>query len=319
MVFITSAIQRLDPTRLSRLMLVEVWNDQLGGEGYNGRPTPARFMGEVTIMLDLPFDQPVTKTERLRLEQNSDLVKRSVSGFITVRYEWTPNRKAISAQDLLHLHQPSGGVFELYGTLKLTLVSAERLINLEFAKKNGASSPYCMVLCYPVSPVSNELRPCVWRSPTAPHSLNPHWDATRSFEFAWSKPESSVRQQATAGMWNPQATTPTREQGTSEHSPSAVGEPCSGAQAMGTAPRLDEVLSALRELGAGLGQVRQEVRALGSRVDKLTARAGVPEPAAAQAGGQPGGSGPSQSASPRVEAARAEHPVLLPNWVPPPE
>jgi len=325
MVFITSAIQRLDPTRLSRLMLIEVWNDQLGGEGVSGRPAPARFMGEVTVMLDLPFDQPVTKTEKLRLEQNNDLVKRSVSGSITVKYEWAPNRKAMSTENLPRLNQTQEDAFELYGDLKLTLVSAERLINLDFAKKNGASSPYCMVLCYPISPVNHELHPSVWRSPTASNNLNPHWDATHSFSFAWSRPSGLQRvavgqPQAT---WNHEGIIPTGEPKQIEQPSSGAGGLGSRPQTVGVAPRLDEVLNALREIGRELVQVRQEVRSLNSRVDKLSLHADSRAPVAGQAEGQPAGNDQLGSASAPAEGAAqiegTEHPMLLPNWVPSPE
>merc|ERR550532_819737 len=42
--YITSAIQRLEPSRLSNLMLFEVWHDKEGGEGVSSRPHDSRFM-----------------------------------------------------------------------------------------------------------------------------------------------------------------------------------------------------------------------------------------------------------------------------------
>lgn len=300
MVFITSAIQRLDPTRMSRLMLIEVWNDQDGDEGYRCRPAPARFMGEVTIELDLPSDQPVTKMKKMRLEANNDLVKRSITGFITVKYEWTPNRKAMSNEGSMMAGQRVHSAFELHGTLKVSLIGAERLVNLDFTKKNGASSPYCMVLCYPSSPVAGELRPCVWRTPTERNNLSPHWEARNTFEFAWARPKT-LREQVTLGgprgIWNQESGSPDEELA------HGGGGPSSNAHG-GGATNLQEVLAMLRELGSDLGQVRQEVRSLSSRVDKLS---GV-EATAMQ-----------HIPSPPNEGARSEHPVLLPNWVPPPE
>mmetsp|Transcript_56902 Transcript_56902/g.176508 ORF Transcript_56902/g.176508 Transcript_56902/m.176508 type:complete len:795 (+) Transcript_56902:103-2487(+) len=328
MVFITSAIQRLDPTRMSRLMLIEVWNDQDGGEGFLMRPAPARFMGEVTLELELPLNEPISKTQKLRLDQNNELVKRTVTGYITVKYDWVPNGTAIAA-----LAAETGGHrfsldgderFQLFGRLTITLISAERLVNLDFTKKNGESNPYCMVLCYPRAPVNGELRPCVWRAPTTENNLNPEFNATHSFEFAWSR-QKTVNESVTVGtrgIWSHQSQEPDVHVVGPEPPDQGPlgGAPSSSALASSTAPRLDEVLRMLRELGADLGHVRQEVRSLSSRVDKLSAHAD----AAAHLAGQH--LGPSDSPSPPVDAApgqipgeHGDHPVLLPHWVPGPE
>jgi len=285
MVFITSAIQRLDPTRMSRLMLIEVWNDQLGGEGYSERPVRARFMGEVTVELDLPANQPVTRTQKLRLEANNDLVKRTITGSITLEYEWVPNGKAMSS---LQEDAP----FELFGTMKITLICAERLVNLDFTKKNGMSSPYCMVLCYPVSPVHGHLDPRVWRTPTVQNSLNPEWKASHTFDFAWALAKTANEEIVVGSRTNTVSRSPPRSL---SQSPNLAPPGCVPGY---SAQRLDEVLCMLRELGSGLGHVRQEVRSLSTRVDKLSSI--VEAPPNPQVEGEPGG----------------KHPVLLPNWVP---
>jgi len=314
MIFITKAIQRLDPTRMSSLMLIEVWNDQLGDEGYCERPAPAKFMGEVTLQLDLPMTQEVTKREKLHLEQNNDMVKRAITGSITVEYKWVPrnrqNGTALQLGDDLVItgRQSITETFELEGTLTVTIVSAENLVNLDFTKRDSASSPYCMVLCYPTSPDKGDsLYPCVWRTPTVKNNLNPVWDKAKAFSFNWKPKQVTEQVASTRRTWEstddftkPLAAALQPGDG----APQGSGSPNSALAAVASAaPKLDEVLNILRDLTTDLGHVREEVRALSGRVERLSAYVNAPAP-------------PGDSADQR---ARGEHAVLLPNWVPPPE
>jgi len=283
MLYITSAIQRLDPTRMSKLMLIEVWNDPLGQHGgVVGRPAPARFMGEVTVEMELPRDRPVTKTQTLRLGQNSDLVKRTITGQLTVRYEWVPrNGSASKAEMGEHVQCES---FELFGKLKVTIVCAENLVNLDFTRRNGASSPYCMVLCYPNSPVDRQLCPSVWRTPTVANSLSPQWEVSHSFNFSWRP----------SGWQNAELPVPSAD---------AIFNGVPGSRPVLSSPRpatrVEELLRLLRELNDDLGQVRREVHEISGRVDKFSAFR------------------ERGSASPSSEPIDGG--VLLPNWVPAPE
>mmetsp|Transcript_30157 Transcript_30157/g.86549 ORF Transcript_30157/g.86549 Transcript_30157/m.86549 type:complete len:99 (+) Transcript_30157:29-325(+) len=86
--------------------------------------------------------------------------------------------------------------------------------------------------------------------------------------------------------------------------PAPAGAAASGA-------RLEEVLSALRNLGAELQEVRQEMRAVRGRVDQMS---GGGAPASCCSGPQ----GALQQIADRDQDQDGPA-VLLPNWVPAPE
>merc|ERR1712110_626940 len=92
------------------------------------------FMGLARLELTLPAHAPAT------------IERRDASGTITVLCEWTP-RPHSELPELPPEEKP-----ELTGTLKVTLISAQNLINLNCSRPHCASNPYCMVLCYPKSP-----------------------------------------------------------------------------------------------------------------------------------------------------------------------
>merc|ERR1719188_1156152 len=88
--------------------------------------------------------------------------------------------------------------FELLGQLKVTVISADHLINLDCSRRNGASSPYALVLTYPTSPKSQgNLQPRVWRTPTCGNSNHPRWNASHCFKFEW-KPMGNQQAEAEA-------------------------------------------------------------------------------------------------------------------------
>jgi len=62
--YITKEIQRLDPARLSKLMLIEVWHAQEGDHELTERPDDSEYMGEAILHLELPPDREVTKTQK---------------------------------------------------------------------------------------------------------------------------------------------------------------------------------------------------------------------------------------------------------------
>eukprot|EP00929_Paragymnodinium_shiwhaense_P094407 TRINITY_DN5495_c0_g1_i1.p1 TRINITY_DN5495_c0_g1~~TRINITY_DN5495_c0_g1_i1.p1 ORF type:complete len:747 (+),score=147.92 TRINITY_DN5495_c0_g1_i1:79-2319(+) len=213
---ITSSIQKIDPMSMSGLMLVEVWNDRfpsiykeasgnawIPGPEASSLPSPAEFMGKVMIELELPPHASVVKQMRLPLGEDTDIVNRGVTGHISLRYEWTPHGKRLSTNKEINEepttpmstiiptpHSNVSDIMNLQGTLQVTLISAERLINLDLHTLNSASNPYCTVLCYPNSPnSSSEIpRPCMWRSPTLLNTLHPQWSSSfHSFEFHWAR------------------------------------------------------------------------------------------------------------------------------------
>ncbi|CAE8609166.1 unnamed protein product, partial [Polarella glacialis] len=187
MQFITSAIQKLDPSTMTRLMLIELWHEHPELDPDIARPEASRFLGEVAIKLDLPRDQSITRQMTLRVEGNSELVERNVTGKITIRYTWTPQRNNDKERRQPHCpgEKEQSKTFNLEGQLEVTLIEASGLLNLDWSKRNGASHPYCMVLCYPVSPGDDILKPVVWRAPTKYKTPNPKWNASHTFNFCW--------------------------------------------------------------------------------------------------------------------------------------
>jgi len=186
LLYITMSIQELDPSKLSNLMLIEVWDDQDGDEGLLVRPSPAKFMGEVALQLELPMDQKISKEQTLKLCGNPELVERTITGSITVKYDWDPwNGGQQLDGNTLALSDTDSSPNMPTGTLRVTLVSAKNLVNL--ALKHGAQShPYCMLLCYPLGPVEGgSLQPVIWRAPTWSNANSPRWGSEHCFDYEW--------------------------------------------------------------------------------------------------------------------------------------
>jgi len=209
-VFITSAIQRIEPFELSRLMLIEVWNerfpptdqDQAFGpprEGVATRPHPAEFLGEVMLTLDLTPNQdvvcgPITLPLRANREH---IVDRDVAGSLTVSYQWKPKVPATEGfqakeKEMIQRAKTASGreiLPDLYGELTVTLVGADNLLNVCYSKNERLarqlSNPYCIVFCYPNSPGDGQLKPVAWRSSTINQSLSPRWESGYTWKFEW--------------------------------------------------------------------------------------------------------------------------------------
>jgi hypothetical protein len=189
------------------------------------RPDQAEFMGLVDLRLDLGQDDPddpygggmdrarsITETLTLR-PQSAE--KHKVNGKITVRYEWTPlvldddKRPAqpIATENSTPSPPPplkangskrSTKKFRLTGRLKVTLVSAENLVNLNYVP-NLASNPYCIVYVYPQSPSPGGLVcPAAWRSPSECNTLSPKWSqslgarASCTWDYVWLEAPDEV-------------------------------------------------------------------------------------------------------------------------------
>lgn len=268
--FVTTSLQRLDPEQMCRMMLIEVWDDHSNfGEAARGvreakvRSSPFRFMGEAKLELELPCSARVTRQLKLPLQPNTDLVCRKVSGDITMRYSWTP----AALQDLSPRRSPRPddgdlkGVDvigigkirdpELKGTLEVTIVKAERLINLGNTGRNGISNPYCMVFVYPDRPAEGALlQPCVWRTPTAHKTLNPSWQVCHTFGYDWTLPDRDEEEEVETKV---------------ERGFEVARNDCADG-----ATKLDEVMQLLRVLTGELRHVKDEVRTLNGRLDALT-------------------------------------------------
>merc|ERR1719181_2118207 len=69
MVYVASAVQRVQPQIVSHLVLIQVWDED--GSDPNRLPNnPESFMGEVKLQLELPQDRPVTRELKLHLRGN---------------------------------------------------------------------------------------------------------------------------------------------------------------------------------------------------------------------------------------------------------
>jgi len=340
--FITSAIQRIDPFEMSRLMYVEVWNERFpsneqfdkSGKERKTRPYVAEFLGRANIFLDLDASQPVSDCLTLKLQDGAEggLPKRELTGSITLQYEWTPQpgeggalqqenaqrmaeftsrssrlsgtmgdaplsnqeqamqiRQSVQSQSGLTSAQKAEWIRlreetqqTLYGTLKVTVMGAEGLMNLTYTKgKKGGSNPYCRVFCYPTSPVKvaedeSILCPGAWRSPQDVGTLAPKWNANHTFNFAWpfgwkfrlESPESPEQED------QPEQDKP-EGSSLSMQAVSCVpsGPSTGGSFGMfaGPAPTKKAHVSALVQgLGRELTGLRQELRALNSRVTRFS-------------------------------------------------
>eukprot|EP00929_Paragymnodinium_shiwhaense_P007996 TRINITY_DN111918_c0_g1_i1.p1 TRINITY_DN111918_c0_g1~~TRINITY_DN111918_c0_g1_i1.p1 ORF type:complete len:733 (-),score=115.06 TRINITY_DN111918_c0_g1_i1:143-2341(-) len=257
MAAITSSIQKIDPMLMSTLMLVEVWNDrfpeqslQAWGPSFElqSMPYSAEFMGQAAIELELPENTPVTKILKLDLQEDVALVRRPVTGTIHIKYEWTPaspDQAAMavsgtsSCEDLAT--ESSTVIRPILGNLRVTLLSAEKLINLDLHSLSSASNPYCTVLCYPNSPdvLGEVLEPQVWRCPTVRNSLHPQWNSCYNFEYNWVRPRAK------------------RER------------PRPSPKAQNFESKFDEALSMLQKLGPEVKTMKDRLGSLTARVDRL--------------------------------------------------
>jgi hypothetical protein len=225
--YITAAIQRIEPFEMSKLMLIEVWNERCpvdricaGDQHVMGpprdlisRPDAGEFMGMVNLRLELPPDSTTVQTHTLRLRPHSGPAgdKQNVTGTITVQYEWTPLPRvqrldgSASAADgssssldgsssALDDGKGDPEVIALQGKLKVTAIRAENLVNLAYVRGRKAySNPYIMVFLYPNSPVIGEsLVPSAWRSPCDVNTLTPVWGASNTWHFLWMEPPSET-------------------------------------------------------------------------------------------------------------------------------
>merc|ERR1711933_629018 len=106
-------------------------------------------MGQAFFELELPMNAgAVSKKVPLRLLGDVDTVDREITGRLYVEYEWTP-RAAPKEECKATEHDEFTAV---HGSLKFTLLSGEKLVNLDLATPHSASNPYCTVLCYPMGP-----------------------------------------------------------------------------------------------------------------------------------------------------------------------
>mmetsp|Transcript_94777 Transcript_94777/g.210716 ORF Transcript_94777/g.210716 Transcript_94777/m.210716 type:complete len:755 (-) Transcript_94777:222-2486(-) len=272
---ITSAIQRIEPERMTKMLVVEVWNDRIPSEMQQAwgarhnhcsamaRPLPAEFLGSVDVHLELPPDVPVTRQETHHLRPDPHIVERHVSGTITFEYEWTPRqftKFADEAQD----PDVDPQLF-LLGTLKVTLIRCDNLLNVDLKNTHSASNPFVTFTCYPRAPrQANELVwPVMWQSPTRQNSLNPKWQGSHNFDFDWTHLK-------VAGLDDTQ-TGPPKASDIEEINSMAAPMITKAPSKDFPDSKLDAAFELLHELGQSVGMACEEMQVLTGRVDRLTA------------------------------------------------
>jgi hypothetical protein len=182
---VKTSFQKFAPFEsMSKLMLIDIWNERLPCEAEGAwaavslePPLKGDFMGQARIELDMLGDVPITKDIMVSLQPDYDMVKRRVSGQLSLQIQWTPQK--FEADDLN---------LEFRGSLVLTIISAEKLVNINYRTPDSASNPYCVVTCYPNSPAQpgDMVRPCIWRAPGATNTLAPKWHCSHEFRYKWS-------------------------------------------------------------------------------------------------------------------------------------
>lgn len=283
MVSVAHAIQRIEPVKASRILLLQVWNDD--GQTEAMPACPEDFMGEVKIELDLPPDTEIRGREmRLKLNTNHSIVVREIFGTLVVRYDWVPAGPGTAVERIEEAEdgEPAPQSRHTVGTLRLEIIAASDLINVDWGRHFGRSSPCVMALCYPASPAQEgHLLPVVWRSPTAQHTLDPVWQCAHTFQYQWYVPLDTPenRNRACSRMSASVAKAPfdkvtrfcdsTGGSSNSNRSPLQPFFPDS--------PGPDEVMimlmqltSSMPKLTSSLGQIQEQVVNLSKRVDHLS-------------------------------------------------
>lgn len=198
---ITSAMQLIDPCMMSRLIMVEVWNDRFAKctpkIAWNddeelkpvARPLHSEFLGMALVELALCHSTPVRKVITAPLREDLELVERRITGNVTLQYEWLPDVDEEGEGEVMH--SITGDTFKpLNGVLRVGLLSASSLVGLNLQETTPCSNPYCTVLCYPSSPRGTaSIMPVMWRGPTRIGTCSPQWNVQHVFHFAWTRPK----------------------------------------------------------------------------------------------------------------------------------
>mmetsp|Transcript_59943 Transcript_59943/g.130011 ORF Transcript_59943/g.130011 Transcript_59943/m.130011 type:complete len:793 (+) Transcript_59943:71-2449(+) len=278
--YMAAAVLANNPLALSCMMLVSIWNERLPEEG-SLRPgrsqswediplmtDAAEFMGEALVQLELNPDKSVFRKMRLPLKRRAEIPRRRITGSIYLQYEWEPQPREHHPYEWMPSKNSKATQATMFSTfaarheapkgqLKVVLLSAEGLLNLNWSSQSSASNPYAMVLCYPSHPPAGEgLQPVGWRMPTALNTCNPTWNASHCFTYSWSTVPYTLSQGLCRSM------SPRRD--ASEGGSEALARSAATANA-----RLERALALLNDLATDMRQVKDEVRSLSTRVDKL--------------------------------------------------
>jgi hypothetical protein len=302
--YITAAIERIDPREMSKLMLIEIWNERcpvertdLSGKTVLGppreictRPDQGEFMGMATVKLEQPPDSQSVQTHTLKLRPSGeDGQYMNVTGTITLKYEWTPMHMAPTVDEppsvdgSLSIQPPALGdgtkpgpapvVKSLRGKLKVTIIGADNLTNLTYVRHpNTVSNPYAMVFLYPnSSPHGEPLVPIAWRSPSVVSTQSPRWGYSNTWDYLWLAPPGCHEPPRTMSKDSSLHDSPrTISQSASIHpEPPAVdseGKVTTMGSKQGCDFRDGEILQALQHFGRDISALREEVRSVGGRI-----------------------------------------------------
>jgi hypothetical protein len=201
---VKASLQKFAPFEsMSKLLTIDVWNDRFPKHECKGwavpidnNPLKGDFMGTARIHLDKVLalgNTPSSKELTVELCPDHEMVKRRVAGAVTLRFQWTPGEEGEVDARFSGRETSASEEEKLNGSLVVTVVSAERLINLNCRCQGSLSNPYCLVLCFPKSPArtGDPVQPRMWRSPTAMGTLQPRWDCSHEFRYDWTTPTSA--------------------------------------------------------------------------------------------------------------------------------
>lgn len=166
-----------------QLMFVEVWDaDRIHSTDVSTERIHS-FMGEVVVELPVDSLQPVEKPLlQLPLQPNARKRRGDVKGHIALGYQWIPEAQ-----------QASGG--DIVGTLTVIVHSARDCLNCDV---RGKSDPYARVTVWPTAPDAGKIKQSVFKTQTIDETLNPTWNESCSFKFAW--PKHSLRELAESSV-----------------------------------------------------------------------------------------------------------------------
>jgi len=227
----------------------------------------------------------VSKTQMLPLEENHDIIQRSVSGKLMVHYKWTPYEsdrdydarvlKGVSPKvcaapqagemDKDPEEDSSVGTFDLRGKLDITIIHAEGLIDLDCSHAAQQPNLFCVVMVFPKNLRGRAgLVPTVWCTPSVTSSRRAthpccccwkhncvRWMVNKSFNYKWCTPR------VVEDNWD-------KEKELKEGQKTEVGE------------NTDEIeksmmlfVDKIKRLGQELRRVKESVHGLANRVDML--------------------------------------------------
>merc|ERR1719198_2913285 len=216
------AVQRIDPEVLSKLIIIEVWNDRFPTKSNLSKRDRSEHLGYALFELDVgPDSKAIEKSVTcvLKLQADPRTMDRKITGSVTLSYVWkpavAPRWSAALGEDIAQ-HGISRFV-PFKGTLEVTLISAEKLVNLNMETLQSQSNPFCTIMCYPRSPLiaKDVVSPCCWQSKTVQNTLGPTWNIVLKIDFHWTGPtelqKKAEEKQAEAALSNNMQSTNIKE------------------------------------------------------------------------------------------------------------